>query len=138
MIRTLFVDRTRSTWIQLFRYLFVGGFAAAVDTGSLMILHQAFGLHHLKAAAIGFLFGLTTNYLISVAWVFESSGRVRDEFLLFAVIGIGGLGLTEMLMWAGVDLAGLPVLPAKLIALVLVLGWNFGLRKKLVFGRSVG
>jgi putative flippase GtrA len=126
----------RGTLTQFIRYLFVGGFAAVIDTGALYFFHSRLGIHHLVAAAAGFLLGLLTNYFISIAWVFESTGGFKEEFALFAIIGIGGLGWTELILWLGVDVAGAPVLTAKAIALALVLVWNFGMRKKFVFRRT--
>jgi putative flippase GtrA len=128
--------KTQNTLHQLIRYLFVGGGAAAVDTGTLYMLNAWLGVHHLIAAAVGFLLGLAVNYWISIAWVFESRGKLKEEFILFSIIGVGGLGWTELIMWVSVDLAGLHVMMGKAIALVLVLLWNFGMRKKFVFAVS--
>lgn len=133
MIRSLLLGRTQNTFLQFFRYLLVGGGAALVDTGSLYLLYAAWGVHHLIAAAAGFLLGLIVNYFISIAWVFESRGKLRDEFILFSVIGLGGLALTELILWVSVDIAQLTVLPGKAIALGLVLLWNFWMRKRFVF-----
>jgi putative flippase GtrA len=132
-MKTLLIRKTQNTWLQFIRYLFVGGFAAVVDTACLYLLYAHLGVNHLVAAAIGFILGLITNYLISIAWVFESTGKVKTEFALFSMIGISGLGWTELIMWASVDLAHTSVMLAKVISLFLVLIWNFGMRKKFVF-----
>ena len=134
-MRALFVGKTRNGFIQFFRYLFVGGIAAAGDAGALYLLYSWLGANYLVAAAIGFIFGLLINYAISAAWVFTSTGRFRAEFVLFAIIGVGGLGWTELIMWLGVHVAQAPVMATKAVALVLVLFWNFGMRKKFVFVR---
>jgi putative flippase GtrA len=133
---TLFRGKTQSTALQFFRYLFVGGAAAALDAGTLYLLSAHFGVNHLIAAAFGFFLGLLVNYMISIAWVFESKGRYREELILFALIGAGGLVLTELIMWATVDMAKTPVMLGKVIALFLVLIWNFGMRKKFVFAMA--
>ncbi len=130
---SLFLGKTQNTALQFVRYICVGGVAAAVDTGVLYFLYASLGIHHLAAAAVGFAAGLIVNYLISVAWVFESSGKTSEELLLFALIGIGGLAWTELILWAAVDVAQAPVLVGKGVALCLVLVWNFGMRKKFVF-----
>ena len=126
-------EKTQSTPLQFLRYIFVGGGAAAVDTGTLYLLYARFGVHHLGAAAVGFLLGLLLNYFISILWVFQSRGNFKQEFLLFALIGLGGLGWTELILWASVDVARISVLFGKGLALGLVLIWNFWLRKKFVF-----
>lgn len=132
-MKHLLIGRTRNLWVQLLRYAAVGGGAACVDAGTLFILYHWLGVHPLWAAGAGFLLGLAMNYLVSIAWVFESQGKMRREITLFAAIGLGGLGLTELILWMFVDLWGAPVMAAKAIALVIVLGWNFGMRRKFVF-----
>jgi len=135
-MKQLFVGKTENTFLQFVRYLFVGGGAALVDAGTLYLLSVRWGVNHLIAAAFGFFLGLLVNYLISIAWVFESKGKYREEMILFALIGAGGLVLTEIIMWATVNVARSPVMLGKLVALLLVLIWNFGMRKKFVFATA--
>ena len=136
-MKSALLKKAQGTLPQFIRYLFVGGFAACVDTGCLYLLHQELAVNYLLAAAIGFTLGLLTNYLIIIAWVFESTGSIRQEFALFAVIGVVGLGWTELILWLTVDFAHFPVMGAKVLALILVLLWNFGMRKKFVFLNNV-
>jgi putative flippase GtrA len=135
-MKDILFKKTASPLLQFIRYLFVGGFAAVIDTACLYVLYAYFGVNHLVAAAAGFIVGLLTNYLISIAWVFETTGRIKEEFALFAVIGIGGLGWTELILWIAVNLAHAPLIAAKAASLFLVLIWNFGMRKKFVFAAS--
>ena len=44
-IKELFTGETDNTFIQFFRYLFVGGFAFVVDYGTLMLLVEVFGFN---------------------------------------------------------------------------------------------
>jgi putative flippase GtrA len=135
-MKQLFVGKTQNTFLQFVRYIFVGGGAAVVDAGTLYVLSVRWGVNHLIAAAFGFFLGLLVNYVISIAWVFETKGKYSQELLLFSLIGAGGLILTEIIMWAAVDLAKSPIMLGKLIALFLVLIWNFGMRKKFVFATA--
>lgn len=122
--------------MQFVRYIVVGGIAAVIDAGTLYFLSIRLGVNHMIAAAVGFFLGLMVNYIISIAWVFESQGKYRQELMLFSLIGVGGLVLTEIIMWATVDVAKSPIMLGKVIALLLVLIWNFGMRKKFVFEMS--
>jgi putative flippase GtrA len=132
-MRALLAGKPRNAGIQFVRYAFVGGVAAVADTGCLYMLHQGLRINHLVAAAVGFLLGLLVNYLFSIAWVFESRGRRGRELFLFGLIGVGGLLWTEVILWIGVNLAHAPVMLGKLCSLVLVLIWNFGMRRTFVF-----
>lgn len=127
-VHRLLVRQTQHPIVQLFRYGFVGGIAFLFDFfGLLLLVH--FGVHYLVAAAISFIAGLIVNYLLSIVWVFESSSRWATEALLFALIGVAGLGLNEVILWLGHDVMGLAVAWSKIISTVIVFFWNFILRR---------
>jgi len=71
MFEALLKNPTDNTGIQLVRYTLVGGVAFLVDFGLLFMLTEYAGMHYLAAAAVAFLGGLTTNYALSVSWVFS-------------------------------------------------------------------
>ena len=133
LVKKLFLEKNHDTRIQFFRYIFVGGAATIVDMGSLYILTSIMGLNYLISAAIAFILGVATNYLLCIVWIFESTGRVKKEIILFVVIGVGGLILNEVIIWLLVEEAKLYYMLAKTVAVVIVLVWNFGMRKKYVF-----
>jgi putative flippase GtrA len=113
----------------------VGGLAFVIDFGSLYLLTEFAGLHYLISAAVAFLFGLLTNYCLSRLWVFDrrTMESVTAEFLVFAVIGIVGLGLNEAIIWFVAEKIHFHYMVAKAISAGIVLLWNFGARKSLLF-----
>lgn len=124
--------------IQAFRYLVSGGTAFLVDTGLLALLTELFGREHLLLwTAIAFCVGLLITYLFSILWVFDnrSLSNRAAELGIFVLIGIVGLGLTELLMWAFAQKAGFHYLLSKIITTVIVFVWNF-VAKKLILFRS--
>lgn len=133
--RGLLVGRTSKTHVQLFRYGFVAFVALVVDFGSLVLMTEYAKLHYLVSASLSFLAGLVTNYALSRLWVFNSTrlSDARLAFLVFALIGVVGLGITDVTMWLLTGLAGLHYVASKAIATVISFFWNFGARKKLVF-----
>jgi putative flippase GtrA len=127
--------RLKPLFVQLFRYGIVGGIAFVVDYGSLWLLTEVFGLNYLVSAAIAFLLGLTCNYLLSTRWVFgESKLKNRwAEFAAFSIIGVAGLGLNELIMWAFTDGLHFHYMLSKVVSTVIVFFWNFFARRYLVF-----
>jgi putative flippase GtrA len=120
---------------QFTRYLIVGGAAFVVDFGSLYLLTEFAGFHYLKAAALAFVFGLVTNYCLCRLWVFDrrTVSSTAVEFTVFAVIGLLGLGLNEAILWFVTVKMHLHYLIAKCASASLVLVWNFGARKTILF-----
>lgn len=136
-LHTVFVAPTNNWLLQLFRYGFVGGVAFLVDYGTLFVLTHYVGVPYLWSAAIAFILGLVTNYLISISWVFQHSGKMRvwQEFVCFAIIGVIGLGLNELIMYVGTDIVHLHYMISKLISTAIVFFWNFFARKFMLFNK---
>lgn len=136
-LHTVFVAPTNNWMLQLFRYGFVGGVAFAVDYGTLFVLTHYAGVPYLWSAAIAFILGLVTNYLISISWVFQHSGKMNvwQEFTFFAIIGVIGLGLNELIMYVGTDMMHLHYMISKLISTAIVFFWNFFARKFIIFNK---
>ena len=131
----LFKNRSDATSIQAFRFIVVGLIAFAIDYLVLIAATELWHWHHLSSAALGYVVGLQVNYVLCVRWVFDQR-RFSDqttEFLLFTVIGITGLALTELILWLGTDLMGVDYRISKFVTLFAVSVWNFCLRKFLLF-----
>jgi putative flippase GtrA len=131
-INKLVTNPTNNLLIQLFRYTFVGGIAFVVDFGLLFFLTAYAGLYYQYSAAISFIAGLAVNYLISIKWVFNASNQNRNrlvEFLIFAVVGLIGLGLNALIIYIFTELAHVYYLLSKIISTIIVFLWNFLARR---------
>lgn len=121
--------------VQFFRYVVVGGLAFVIDFSTLALTNRVLGLHYLIATAIAFVAGLAFNYVLSTLWVFShrTMKSAWAEFAVFAAIGLVGLGMSELMMWALVSGLAVAVLVAKVFVTGVVFLWNFGVRKVLLF-----
>ena len=123
-------------WVQVIRYLVSGGVAFLCDAGILALLTESFGKELLLLwTAIAFAAGLCITYLFSILWVFDNRSLKsrRAEIAIFVLIGVCGLGLTELFMWLFTSRAGIHYLVAKIITTVLVFVWNFAAKKTILF-----
>ncbi|NLZ46932.1 MAG: GtrA family protein [Clostridiales bacterium] len=148
-IKNLFIGNTNNTFVQFFRYCFVGGLAFIADAGSLGLLVEVVKLDEIISAVIAFAIGLTVNYYLSKVWIFKKS-KIENrfsEFMLFAIIGIVGLLMNMGIIWLFRDLVGpkqpLEFIPkdkyymmGKLVSTVIVFMWNFFARKFLIFNKN--
>ncbi|MGN0631982.1 MAG: GtrA family protein [Ruminococcus sp.] len=149
----LFKGATNNTYIQFFRYLFVGGMAAVVDfAASSLVFFFLFG-ERLGAVfapvpwftwavlsnGAGFVLGLIFNYILSTCFVFQNSNVKNKllEFLSFAAIGLVGLFITFGVTWVIELLLGdktsLFQLIGKIAATAVSFLWNFFARKILLY-----
>jgi len=134
-VATLYRTRTDNTFVQLFRYTIVGGTAFCFDFATLHMLTAYAGFHYLVSAAFAFILGLLVNYVLSVRWVFANRSLKNRyaEFIVFALVGLAGLGLNELIMWGATEYGGVHYLGSKLISTVVVYLFNFSIRKVLLF-----
>jgi len=134
-IGSLLFAKSDKTSTQLLRYVFVGGIAYAVDFACLYFLTDIIRIHYLISAAAAFIAGLLTNYTLSIFWVFfrRTLTSKQMEFLIFAVIGLVGLGLNEGIIWFFTDFVHFHYLISKVFSAIVVFFWNFFARKKILF-----
>lgn len=118
------------------RYAVAGGVGFLVDYGVLLLCHEVMGVHYLLSAVLGFLAGLVLVYVASNKWVFDQRKMENckvKEFSVFSLIGVVGLGLTVFFMWVFTDGMGMMPRISKLFTTALVLLWNFGARKCILY-----
>lgn len=127
--KSLFITKSSNTFIQFFRYIFVGGVSFLADGGSLFLI-TTIGVNYLISVIFAFVIGLAVNYGLSKLLVFENSSvNGKIEFLVYGIIGVIGLGFTEIIMYVLTEIAGLYFMVSKVIATIIVLVWNFVARK---------
>lgn len=162
--------KTKKLLTELLRYCVAGGVAFLFDSGTLYLFNSVilpdmgsaalFGVSEGSwlywdirlaiATTLGFIVGITVNYLISIFFVFtgetqKKRGRNVKAFLIFALVGFIGYLLTV----AGVQLGciifgittdkaaanynGIGLLAVRAVVAGIVMIWNYVGRKVLVY-----
>jgi putative flippase GtrA len=118
------------------RYVVVGVLGTGIDLGVLYLLTRLSGIEPRTSwlfpcfVTIAFLLAVVNNYVLNRLWTFGSrNNSVSTEFMRFFLVSVGGLILTQGLMWLLVSLLGIWYLLAKALTSLMVLVWNFGLNK---------
>lgn len=116
---------------QLLKFGIVGVIAFAIDYGIMVILTEIFKIPVLISAAISFTISVIFNYIASVKWVFDVNKEKNEKtnFIIFIVLSIVGLIITEIIMWLGSDVMGISYLIVKIVATAIVMVFNFITRK---------
>ena len=125
------MDKKTSLLRQIIRFAFVGGSAFVIDYGIMIFLTEAFGIDYLISSAVSFTVSVIYNYILSVKWVFDVSGdrSKTQDFAVFIVLSIIGLGINQVIMWVAVDLLGIFYMISKIGATGVVMVYNFITRK---------
>ena len=129
---------SKDTVKQVGKFAAVGITSLAVDYILLLVLVELLHVDFLIATSASFLASVVVNYFLSVKFVFgrrDDMSRKR-EFTIFVVLSIIGLGLTDVLMWAGTDGLELDYRLVKVAATAIVTTYNFVTRKIFLDGTN--
>ena len=123
--------KTENLLIQIFKFGIVGGIAFLIDYIVLFCCKEFIGLSVLLSAAIAFTVSVIYNYIASVKWVFDVNKEksAKKNFVIFIILSIVGLIITEIIMWIGSDIMKINYLIVKIIATAIVMVFNFITRK---------
>lgn len=133
--RELFLDPTENKWISFFRYVFVGGSSFVLDF-LIFTLLEHFGMNYLLAEVLAFCVGFIFNFVGGRKLVFRTGSEEKadvKELVGVLTVALLGLGLTELLLYIGIEWLSLHKLVAKAISGILVMFWNYFARKWFVY-----
>ncbi len=124
-------QKTENLLLQIFKFGIVGGIAFLIDYVVLFCCKEFIGLSVLLSAAIAFTVSVIYNYIASVKWVFDVNKEksAKKNFVIFIILSIIGLIITEIIMWIGSDIMKINYLIVKIIATAIVMVFNFITRK---------
>lgn len=123
---------------QIMKFGVVGVIAFVIDFGVMVFLTEVFGIDPVISATVSFIISVVFNYAASMRYVFshrEGMTRTR-EFVIFVVLSAIGLGINDLLIWAGTDLASFDYRLVKIFATAVVMVWNFVTRKIFLEGEE--
>lgn len=123
---------------QIMKFGVVGVIAFVIDFGVMVFLTEVFGIDPVISATVSFIISVIFNYAASMRYVFshrEGMSRAR-EFIIFVVLSAIGLGINDLLIWAGTDLASFDYRLVKIFATAVVMVWNFVTRKIFLEGEE--
>lgn len=122
-----------AVYIQFVLYAVVGGLSSIMDVGGFWILN-GLGMPLLLASMLSFTAATLFNYALSRKFVFTHGRHSRNqEVLLVFWVSVIGLVLNSLLVYIFVSFFALEGVWAKIIAIPIVLFWNFWGRRMLVF-----
>jgi len=117
---------TGAFFLKFIKFCLVGFSGVFVDFGITFLFKEILKIQKYVANAIGFITAATTNYIMNRLWTFESHNpNVALEFTRFFLIALIGLGINSLIIWAMSGKLKVNFYVSKLVATVVVTGWNF-------------
>ena len=120
----------KKNFVDLIKYFGVAIVAAIVNIGMLYVFTDWFYINYLISNILSFTLGLIINYVLSKKFVFKESKLNKIlEFIIYAVIGIIGLGIDTLVLWLFTSKLKIYYILSKIISTGITFIWNFSVRK---------
>ena len=121
-------------------YLLFGGLTTLLSIGLFWLFTEPMGMAALAANIICWIACVGFAYITNRTWVFADKARdpagIARECGTFFAGRLATLVLEELVLWAGIDGLGMPGMPVKIVAQVLVIVGNYVISKWLVFRKK--
>ena len=125
----------RDQFFEIVRFAIVGGASFLVDYALLYLCTEKLGFYYLHSAAIAFTVLVIVNYWLCVIFVFTGARKQTGrKAALFFGSSIVGLGINQVCMRLFVESFGLHYMLAKIGATLIVMFWNYVMKRKVVRG----
>lgn len=118
---------------NLILYGIIGGFCAALDFGVYSVLIYLDIMPYLWANVISIHIGIFTSFLLNRSLNFRVKDKTAVRFLSFYVVGLVGLGISELMLFCMATVGGWNELICKLLSIVVVALVQFLLNKYITF-----
>lgn len=118
---------------NLLLYGIIGACSAGLDFLVFTLLVNYAGLHYIVANCISIFTGISTSFVLNRNYNFKVKDDTHRRFSLFLAIGLGGLLLSNLILYLCVEQGGLGSLPSKLLAIVVVSLLQFLANKYITF-----
>jgi putative flippase GtrA len=135
LLNTFWEDILR---IGFHRYLVSGGSAFFLEYGSFFVLLNLLHVQLYLANSLSFALGLSVSFLLNRNWTFKKETYHRKshhQFVMYLLLALLNLFMTNLII-GSLKHFGLSPLVGKIIAMGLIIGWNFSLFNKVIFKQT--
>jgi dolichol-phosphate mannosyltransferase len=127
--------RKPDNWMQLGKFVFVGGSGYVVNLVVFGLLVHFADVHHIVAAIGAFVVAVMNNFWWNRHWTFGAGdGHAGFQAARFFIVSLVGLAFNLVLLEVFVTSVGMPDLAAQALAVALVTPVNFVGNKLWTFG----
>lgn len=118
---------------QFLKFSLVGGLNTVLDTVLYILLTRVFLLHYLLANVISFVASATNSFFLNRKFTFKVKEKKKYDYTKFLFVALGGLLISESVLYVVVSLFELSDIYGKLLAIFFTVLWNFFGAKLFVF-----
>ncbi|HHW48642.1 MAG TPA: GtrA family protein [Clostridiaceae bacterium] len=124
---------TREAAEQFERYVISGLISACVEYTMLLVLTEFAGIWYILSNTIAYVSGFWLSFLLNRFWSFKSKDNILRQLLLYSMLFICNLVLTNMLLYLLTSVTGIPYAISKIFVMGIAVLWNFIIYKKIIY-----
>lgn len=127
-----FISEEFKLFRQIFIYIFFGGLSTIIDIGIYSYLVHFLKISYLTSNAISSSCGLIASFILNTFFNFKPKDDFFKRFILFIIIGISGILLSQMLLWLFHFISSNYIIN-KIISALIVAAYQFVLNKVITY-----
>ena len=121
-------------FIKFIKFCLIGFSGMIIDFGITWLLKEKVRINKYVANSIGFTLAATSNYVWNRYWTFHSENNlIVTEYFSFILISLAGLAISNFVIFLLCDKLKLNFYFSKLIAIGVVVIWNFIMNYSITF-----
>jgi dolichol-phosphate mannosyltransferase len=118
--------RKSENWVELIKFVAVGGSGYVVNLAVFAVATGPLGLHHLAAATVAFLVAVLNNFWWNRHWTFGASdGHAGFQAARFFAVSVFAFVFAAAVLEALVRFTDMPVIGAQAISIIVATPLNF-------------
>lgn len=122
---------------QIIKFGIVGFLAFIIDYSVFYLLTDIIGVHYIISSVVSFIASVILNYILSIKWVFDvNKKQTIKDLIIFMILSTIGLLINVLILWVSVEQFNIHHMIGKLIAVFIVMIWNFVTRKIFIEGKA--
>ena len=118
---------------QFIKFGLIGLLNTFIDLIAYVFFTRVLFWHYLVAALLAFVIAATSSFILNSYWTFVIQDKLKERYLKFFLVALGGLMWTELFLYILVDKFFWFDLWAKILTVLVVVNWNFFLQKYWTF-----
>lgn len=127
------LSRLYDKFRTLILYGIIGCIASGLDFVTFTILVSAAGWNYIFSNCLSVLVGIITSFILNRNYNFKIRDKSEQRFMIFLLVGLSGMGLSNIILWLCISNWGMEELIAKLLSICLVVFFQFLLNKNVTF-----
>jgi len=125
--------KKRDLVAQFVKYIATGLTATGIEYLAFFILYQQTGMWYITSNSVAMTAGFLVSFFLNKYWSFKSRSDIYRQFMLYSLLFIINLGISNGMMYMLSDLLYIIPSISKVMVMVLVAGWNFIIYKKIIY-----